>query len=149
MKDNLTAVKTRFDYLKQFGTSPNSPYGFSESDYSAAKSFLEKEIFNAKASLNYWLNTEATKVAGLREILEQEGFAKSVMNHITDEVVQKHGATASYAYTMAEICRGTMVFTQKLYKEEFGKEYNPTITSKPKGTRAENCLSVQEASKLL
>tara|TARA_S200000501_G_scaffold148709_1_gene140279 strand:- start:7704 stop:8177 length:474 start_codon:yes stop_codon:yes gene_type:complete len=150
LSDSLKAVKVQFDFYCECGVSPNSPYSLEDSDFSPAKDYLEKLIYNNKRSLNYWLNTEALSKAGLREILEEEGFHKSVTDHITDEAMQKHGAIIGYTAGNAEVSRRTMVFAQTIYKDKFGKEYNPIIKDHTKKAgNPDNCMSYQEVKNLL
>jgi len=150
LSDSLKAVKVQFDFYCECGVSPNSPYSLEDSDFSPAKDYLEKLIYNNKRSLNYWLNTEALSKAGLRDILEEEGFHKSVTDHITDEAMQKHGAIIVYTSGNAEVSRRTMVFAQSLYKDTFGKEYNPIIKDNTKKAgNPDNCMSYQQVKNLL
>ena len=150
LTDSLKAMKVIFDFNCGLGVSPNSPKSLEDSDYSPAKDFLEKVIYNNKKALNYWLNTEALSKAGLRDILENEGFHKSVIDHITDEQMQKHGSIIVYTGSQADVARSTMVFAQQLYKDTFNREYNPAIIlNTKKGGNPENVLSCQEVTSLL
>ena len=150
LTDSLKAMKVIFDFNCELGVSPNSPKSLEDSDYSPAKDYLEKVIYNNKKALNYWLNTEAMAKVGLKDIMEQEGFHKSVIDHITDEQVQKHGNVLRYAGMNAEVARETMVFAQKMYKAKFSREYNPDIIlNTKKGGNPENVLSCQEVTSLL
>ena len=150
LSDSLKAVQTQFEFYCSFGVSPNSPYSLEDSDFSPAKDYLETVIYKNKKSLNYWLNTEALSKAGLRDILENEGFHKSVIDHITDEQMQKHGNIIVYTGSQADVARSTMLFAQQLYKDKFGREYNPAIKELTRKVgNPENFMSYKEVSSLL
>ena len=55
-----------------------------------------------------------------------------------------------YTAGNAEVSRRTMVFAQSLYKDTFGKEYNPIIKDNTKKAgNPDNCMSYQQVKNLL